>query len=86
MKQVLFFSNWRDKVVFSAPGAQPQVWYEDDRVEAVEVGLEAGDQIPAHPGSAGVYHFLEDAGQMAVGDETFAVQLSPIRETPPAAS
>ena len=38
------------------------------------MGLEPGGRIPAHPGDAGVYHFLEGAGQMAVGDATFAVQ------------
>jgi quercetin dioxygenase-like cupin family protein len=74
VEQTFFFPDWRDKVIFSAPGPQPQVLHEDDKVKVVVVGLEAGSQIPAHSSSAGVYHFLEGAGQMAVGDEVFAVQ------------
>ena len=61
-------------MVFSAPGPQPQVLLEDDKVKVVVVGLEPGGQIPVHAGGSGVYHFLEGAGQMVVGDETFAVQ------------
>jgi mannose-6-phosphate isomerase-like protein (cupin superfamily) len=74
MNQTLYFPDWRAKVIFSAPGPQPQVLHEDDKIKVVVVGLEAGGQIPVHPGGAGVYHFLEGAGQMAVGDEVFAVQ------------
>ena len=48
--------------------------HEDAKVKVVVVGLEPGGRIPAHAGGAGVYHFLEGAGQMAVGDEVFAVQ------------
>jgi quercetin dioxygenase-like cupin family protein len=74
MDQTLFFPNWRDKVIFSAGGPQPQVLHEDAKVKVVVVGLEPGGRIPLHAGSAGVYHFLEGAGQMAVSDEVFAVQ------------
>ena len=74
MEQTLFFPDWRDKVIFSAGGPQPQVLHEDAKVKVVVVGLEPGGRIPAHAGGAGVYHFLEGAGQMAVGDEVFAVQ------------
>jgi mannose-6-phosphate isomerase-like protein (cupin superfamily) len=74
MNQTLFFPDWRERIVFSAPGPQPQVLHEDDKIKVVVVGLEAGGQIPAHPGGGGVYHFLEGAGQMVVGDEVFAVQ------------
>ncbi len=74
MDQTLFFPNWRDKVVFSAPGPQPQVLHEDAKVKVVVVGLEPGGRIPAHPGDFGVYHFLEGAGQMRVGEQTLDVQ------------
>ena len=36
-------------------------------------GSRTGGRIPVHAGGAG-HHFLEGAGQMAVGDEVFAVQ------------
>lgn len=74
MDQALFIPNWRDRVVFSANGPQPQVLHEDANIKVVVVGLEPGGQIPAHSGGAGVYHFLEGAGQMCVGERTFAVQ------------
>jgi quercetin dioxygenase-like cupin family protein len=74
VEQTLFFPDWRDKVIFSAGGPQPQVLHEDARSKVVVVGLEAGGRIPVHPGDFGVYHFLEGAGQMTVGGETFAVQ------------
>ena len=74
MEQTLFFPDWRDKVIFSAGGPQPQVLHEDAKVKVVVVGLEPGGRIPVHAGGAGVYHFLEGAGQMVVGDEVFAVQ------------
>lgn len=74
MGQTLFFADWRDRVIFSAPGPQPQVLHEDDKFKVVVAGLEAGGQIPVHPGSAGVYHFLEGTGQMTVDSESFAVK------------
>jgi len=74
VEQPLFFPNWRDEVIFSAPGPQPQVLHEDDKVKVVVVGLEPGAKIPLHPGDFGVYHFLEGTGQMRAGDETFEVQ------------
>ncbi|MCU0504032.1 MAG: hypothetical protein MUC51_20130 [Anaerolineae bacterium] len=51
MAQPLYFPDWRDKVIFSAGGPQPQVLHEDDKVKVVVVGLEPGSQIPAHPGA-----------------------------------
>ena len=74
MDQPLFFPDWRDRVVFSAGGPQPQVLHEDGKIKVVVAGLEPGGQIPVHPGDAGVYHFLEGAGQMRVAESTFDVQ------------
>lgn len=74
MDQPRFFPDWRAKVVFAAGGPQPQLLHEDNKVKVVVAGLEPGGQIPAHPGDFGVYHFLEGAGQMRVGEATFDVQ------------
>jgi len=74
VEQTLSFPDWRAKVIFSAGGPQPQVLHEDASVKVVVVGLEPGGRIPVHAGGAGVYHFLEGTGQMAVSDEVFAVQ------------
>ena len=73
METKTFLPDWRDRVIFSAGGPQPQALREDTKVKVVLVGLEPGGRI-ADAGGAPVYHFLEGAGQMAVGDEAFAVQ------------
>ncbi len=70
----LFVPEWRERVVFSTGGPQPQVLHEDDKIKVVLVGLEPGSEIPVHPGDAGVYHFLEGEGEMAVANEVFAVK------------
>ena len=75
MPQTLFFPDWRDKIVYATGGPQPQVLHEDNKIKVVVVGLEPGGQIPVHPGDTGVYHFLEGAGQMRVGEEIFDVQV-----------
>jgi quercetin dioxygenase-like cupin family protein len=72
--QPLFVPAWRDRVVFSAAGPQPQVLHEDDKIKVVVVGLEPGGEIPVHPGDAGVYHFLEGEGQMTVADKVFEAE------------
>ena len=73
MNQPAFFANWRERVVYGAAGPQPQVLHEDERIKVVVVGLEAGAHIPIHAGGAGVYHFLEGAGQMRVAANRYAV-------------
>lgn len=74
MNQPAFFADWRARVVYGAAGPQPQVLHEDERIKVVVVGLEAGGQIPVHSGGAGVYHFLEGAGQMRVGASRYDVR------------
>jgi mannose-6-phosphate isomerase-like protein (cupin superfamily) len=70
----LFIPEWRERVVFSAGGPQPQVLHEDDKIKVVVAGLKPGGEIPVHPGDAGVYHFLEGEGDMAVADKVFEVK------------
>ncbi len=70
----LLYPDWRERVVFSAQGPQPQVLFENDKFKTVLAGLEAGQKIPVHPEGAGVYHFLQGSGWMIVGEERFAVQ------------
>ena len=73
MNLPLFIPDWRERVVYSAGGPQPQVLHEDDRIKVVVVGLEPGGQIPTHPGDAGVYHFLEGSAAMTVAGQVFDV-------------
>ena len=69
-----FISNWREHIVFSASGPQPQVLIETDRFKSVLVGLEVGQKLPPHPGGAAMYHFLQGTGFVIVDGERLAVQ------------
>lgn len=69
-----FYANWRDHVVFSKEGPQPQVLIETDKFKSVLVGLEAGQKLPQHAGGAAMYHILEGNGWMSVNGERHAVQ------------
>jgi quercetin dioxygenase-like cupin family protein len=69
-----YFADVKEKAVFSAQGTKPQFLIDTPTFKALVVGLEAGQQIPAHPSSVAVYHFLEGEGVMTVGEETFAIK------------
>jgi quercetin dioxygenase-like cupin family protein len=69
-----YFPDIRTKAVFSTKGPKPQFLIETPQFKALVVGLEAGGQIPVHPGEAAAYHFLEGEGQMIVDEETFEVK------------
>ena len=70
----IYFADTKSKAVFAADGPKPQFLIDTPKFKALVVGLEAGGQIPAHPGEAAMYHFLEGAGLMTVGDETFEIK------------
>jgi len=73
MNQKLLYPDWREKVVYADGGPQPQILAETDKAKVVVGGLQAGQAIPPHPESMGVYHFLEGRGWMTVNGERFAV-------------
>ncbi len=70
----IYFADTKAKAVFAADGPKPQFLIDTPNFKALVVGLEAGGQIPAHPGEAAMYHFLEGTGLMTVGDETFEIK------------
>lgn len=70
----VYVKDTKARAVFGADGPQPQFLIETPQLTGLVVGLEAGQQIPLHPGEAALYHFLEGEGLMTVGDETFAIQ------------
>jgi quercetin dioxygenase-like cupin family protein len=70
----IYFLDTKSKAVFSDKGTQPQFLIDAPNFKALVVGLEAGQQIPPHPGGAAMYHFLEGEGLMTVGEETFAIK------------
>lgn len=70
----IYFPDPTSKAVFAADGAKPQFLIDTPQFKALVVGLNAGQQIPVHPGEAAMYHFLEGEGLMTVNEETFAVK------------
>ena len=70
----IYFLDTKAKAVFSPEGPKPQFLIDTPKFKALVVGLEAGGQIPAHPGEVAMYHFLEGTGLMTVGEETFEIK------------
>lgn len=70
----IYFMDTKAKAVFSADGPKPQFIFDTPNFKALVVGLEAGGQIPVHPGEAAMYHFLEGTGLMTVGDRAFEIK------------
>ena len=70
----IYFTDTKSKAVFAAEGPKPQFLIDTPKFKVLVVGLEAGGQIPAHPGEAAMYHFLEGTGLMTVGDEVFEIK------------
>jgi mannose-6-phosphate isomerase-like protein (cupin superfamily) len=73
MTETLVFPNWKEKVVYPSEGVHPQVLADTEKYKVLIVGLEAGQKIPVHPESTGVYFFLEGSGLMKVNGEEFSV-------------
>lgn len=71
---VTYFQDTKSQAVFAADGPKPHFLLDTPQFKTLVVGLEAGQQIPLHPGEAAMYHFIEGTGLMTVGDETFAIQ------------
>ncbi len=72
----IYFSDTKAKAIFSSEGPKPQFLIDTPKFKALVVGLEAGGQIPVHPGESAMYHFLEGTGLMTVGDEVFEIKPS----------
>ena len=70
----IYFPETKSKAVFAADGPKPQFLIDTPQFKALVVGLEAGGQIPVHPGEAAMYYFLEGEGLMTVDDEAFAIK------------
>ena len=80
------YPNWRETIVFSPAGPQPQVLAENEKLKVIVAGLEPGQKIPQHPEGLAMYHFLEGAGWMNVDSERFAVGPGATVITPAGAS
>ena len=70
----IYFTDTKANAVFATDGPKPQFLMDTPQFKALVVGLEAGGQIPVHPGETAMYHFLEGTGLMTVGDESFEIK------------
>ena len=71
---VTIYPDWKEKIIYSTDGPNPQVLEETDKLKVILSGLAAGQKVPHHPAELGMYYFLEGTGWMTVDEERFAVQ------------
>ncbi len=69
-----YFPDLKSKAVFASDGPKPQFLIDIPQFKALVVGLNAGQQIPVHPGEAAMYYFIEGEGLMTVDNETFEIK------------
>ena len=74
MTQRRLYPDWRELVVYSEKGPQPQVLVEAEQYKAVIAGLKPGGKMPPHAEGPAIFHFLEGTGHVLVGEESFTVQ------------
>ena len=67
-------ADWKERVVFSENGPQPQVLAENSLFKVVLAGLEPGQRIPVHPELGAVYYILQGTGWMTVDEERFPIE------------
>lgn len=70
----IFYADTRGQAAFGTAGPQPRFLLDSEPFKVLVAGLEAGQQIPVHPESAAMYHFLEGHGTMTVDDQHFVVE------------
>ena len=70
----IYIPETHKKAVYASDGPKPQFVFDTPAFKSLVVGLEAGQQIPLHPGETAMYHFLEGTGLMTVGEQTFAIE------------
>jgi quercetin dioxygenase-like cupin family protein len=73
MTQATLYADWREKVIYTAEGPQPQPLMADEKVKIIVAGLEPGQKIPSHPEASAMYHILEGSGWMLVDDERLPI-------------
>jgi len=74
MTQKRLYPDWKEIVVYSEKGLQPQILMEGEQYKAVIAGLKPGGKVPPHTEGPAIFHFLEGTGHVLVGEESFPVQ------------
>jgi len=78
MTQTTLYPNWRDKVIYSDEGPQPQPLMADEKVKVIVAGLEPGQKIPEHAEATAMYYILEGSGWLIADDERLPVSAGAI--------
>jgi quercetin dioxygenase-like cupin family protein len=81
-----WYPDWRERVVFSPDGPQPQILLANDRLKVILAGLEPGQKIPPHPEGLAVYHILAGSGWMVVDGDRQAIRAGATIITPEGAT
>lgn len=66
-------TDTREAAGYGDSGPEPTVLFENAAIKVIVAGLEAGQEIPAHPEALAVYHILEGTGRMKVDGELIDV-------------
>lgn len=72
-KQTTFYPDTKAQAVFGETGPKPQFLVDDTHFKVILGGLEPGQQIPLHPESLAMYHFLTGTGTMTVDEEQYPI-------------
>ena len=67
-------ADWKERVVFSENGPQPQILEENSLFKVIVAGLEPGQRIPVHPELGAVYYVLQGSGWMTVDEDRFPIE------------
>lgn len=79
-------ADWKERVVFSKTGPQPQILQEDSLFKVILAGLEPGQSIPVHPELGAVYVILQGTGWMTVDEERFPIEEGAVISMPNSAA
>lgn len=74
LKPAVYYAETQAQAAFGAEGPQPRFLLDSEPLKVVVVGLEAGQQIPVHPETVAMYHFLEGSGTMWVDGTAFEIR------------
>ena len=80
--QPTVYPDWKTSVIFAPDGPQPHILLENTQVKVVLVRLEAGQELPPHPQTLAIYHFLQVTGWMIVDDERYPISAGTTIITP----
>lgn len=69
MQPGTYTRDWRDVVVYTAPGPQPVLLVDEPDLRVIIGGLEPGAQVPEHPAPRAIYTALEGEGTFMLDGE-----------------